>query len=250
MKQYVSSQNRPDSGFTLIELMVALAVSGIVTITIATAYRAQTKANTTNNLQREMQQTLRAAMMIMKRDIVMAGYRANIPIDDFQDGTPGITVNPTSITIVFSDPVRDQDGIDNDSDGDIDEENEKDGRNNDDDSLTDESTELITITYNHVDSDGDGANDRITRISDPGTTVELTDIIAEDIERVNFNFILAQSQVEIALLARTAEEVDGHFSTATYAVPGAGVTWGPFNDSFQRRFLTSTVFCRNLSFSN
>lgn len=89
-------KKRNDSGFTLIELMVAMVVALIVLASIYQAYQTQQKAFTTEQLVVDMQQNARSAMTLMKREIRMAGYR----------------------------PAA-SDGIDNDGDGDIDETDEK-----------------------------------------------------------------------------------------------------------------------------
>lgn len=67
--------NRIDSkGITLIELLVALVICGIV---IAGTYRlfvAQSKAYTVQDQVVEVQQSIRSAMEILLRDLRMAGY--------------------------------------------------------------------------------------------------------------------------------------------------------------------------------
>ena len=62
------------SGFTIIELMVALAVSTLVLAAIYGTHRIQLKSHITQQKIVEMQQNARAAMFAMERDIKVAGY--------------------------------------------------------------------------------------------------------------------------------------------------------------------------------
>jgi type IV pilus assembly protein PilW len=61
-------------GFTLIETMVTLAVSGVVLSGIMAVFLAQQKSTIVQTNVSDMQQTLRAAMDFISRDIRMAGY--------------------------------------------------------------------------------------------------------------------------------------------------------------------------------
>jgi len=61
-------------GFTLIELMISLAVASIVTAGIYGFYHVQQKSHVTQQLVVETQQNLRATMSLIKREIRMAGY--------------------------------------------------------------------------------------------------------------------------------------------------------------------------------
>jgi type IV pilus assembly protein PilW len=62
-----------ETGFTIIELLIAMAITGVVTAGIYTAYLSQQKSYITQDNVVEMQQNLRAAMDIMVREIRMAG---------------------------------------------------------------------------------------------------------------------------------------------------------------------------------
>jgi type IV pilus assembly protein PilW len=60
-------------GFTLIELMVTLAVASIVMAAIYGVYATLTRSYTTENVAADVQQAARAAIDFMAEDIVMAG---------------------------------------------------------------------------------------------------------------------------------------------------------------------------------
>lgn len=61
-------------GFTLVELMITLAMSGIVIAAVYAAYRVQQRSYTAQDQVIEMQQNIRAGVGIMMRDIRMARY--------------------------------------------------------------------------------------------------------------------------------------------------------------------------------
>jgi len=71
----MNSDQRYAYGFTLVELMVAMVIAGIVLAAIYQAYRSQQKAYVTQQMVIEMQQNARSAMTLMKREIRMAGYK-------------------------------------------------------------------------------------------------------------------------------------------------------------------------------
>ena len=66
--------NRSESGFTLVELLVSMAMAGIVVGIIYAAYTVQTKIYTEQGKVAEMQQNIRAAVTYLRHEGVMAGY--------------------------------------------------------------------------------------------------------------------------------------------------------------------------------
>jgi prepilin-type N-terminal cleavage/methylation domain-containing protein len=65
-------------GVTLIELLVALVISGVVIAGIYRVFTAQTRAYTVQEQAVDVQQNIRSVMEIMLRDIRMSGYKPNI----------------------------------------------------------------------------------------------------------------------------------------------------------------------------
>ncbi|TKB26447.1 prepilin-type N-terminal cleavage/methylation domain-containing protein [Desulfopila sp. IMCC35006] len=61
-------------GFTLIELMVAMAISGMLMAVVAMAYTGQSRSNNTVQDVSSLQQDMRSALQLMAREIRMAGY--------------------------------------------------------------------------------------------------------------------------------------------------------------------------------
>lgn len=64
---------RKDTGFTLIELMVAMAIASVLMAGIYTFYRNQLRSHVTQLVVADMQQDARVAMYMMTREIRMAG---------------------------------------------------------------------------------------------------------------------------------------------------------------------------------
>lgn len=225
-----------NNGFTLVEVLVAVAISGILITGIYSAFEVQQDSFLIQDQVAEMQQNLRAGVSFMAQEIRMAGY------DPERSGTAGITT-ATAGTFAFT-HVADNDGIDNDNaDGD-----------NDSNTGADEPGELRTLQYDLYDAYGDGDQDL-------GRTVGATrDVIAENFDRMEFSYLLEDDTVttaptaaqlediravRIALLARTDNPARDYTDTNTYTTP-AGTVWGPFNDPIRRRFQVVTVKCRNM----
>ncbi|MCP3892116.1 MAG: prepilin-type N-terminal cleavage/methylation domain-containing protein [Desulfobulbaceae bacterium] len=61
-------------GFTLVELMIAIAVGGVVLTAIVVFFARSLNVYTRENVRAELQQEMRAALEVMARDIRMAGY--------------------------------------------------------------------------------------------------------------------------------------------------------------------------------
>lgn len=65
------------NGFTLVELLVAVAISGLVASAIIGFFIAQQRSHTAQEQVTYMQQNIRAGLGIMSRELRMAGYNPN-----------------------------------------------------------------------------------------------------------------------------------------------------------------------------
>lgn len=65
------------SGFTLIELMVAMAISMAVLAAITTTFMTQAKIYNAQEQINEMEQNARGALDVITRELKMAGYKPN-----------------------------------------------------------------------------------------------------------------------------------------------------------------------------
>jgi type IV pilus assembly protein PilW len=88
-------------GFTLIELMIAMAIAGLVLTVVYGAFGSQLRTHVGQQMTVEIQQSIRAAFTLMQHDIRMAGYDATWR-DENNDGVHDF---------------RNSDLIDNDCDG-------------------------------------------------------------------------------------------------------------------------------------
>lgn len=65
---------RREDGFTLVELLVAMALAGIVMAAIYATYSSQQKAYMVTEQTTAVQQNIRGAMYYLERDLRLAGY--------------------------------------------------------------------------------------------------------------------------------------------------------------------------------
>ncbi|WP_447970278.1 PilW family protein [Nitrospira sp. M1] len=92
---------KKDQGFTLIEVVITLALSVVTVGTIYTVYSSQVRAQVARDDTLDMQQHARAAMDVVVRELKMAGYdprhvnQDTNPVNDFD----GIVYHPTQLHI-------------------------------------------------------------------------------------------------------------------------------------------------------
>ena len=73
----MTKKNQNNQGFTLVELMVAMAISLVIMGAIFLTFKSQQDSYIIQDQVTAMQQNLRAAMYMLARDIQMAGYYTN-----------------------------------------------------------------------------------------------------------------------------------------------------------------------------
>ncbi len=210
-----------NSGLTLIELLIAMAIASIMMAMIAGAYWAQVKTSREQQMVVAMQQNLRSAMYFLERDIKMAGY----------DSNPNDTVNAT-ITLAQSDALTFE--------------------------YVDDTDTQIKVAYDLFDFLGDGDNDLGRAVNDgmrqpiaenieeleffytmadgTQTTDPASETPPEDLDEIR--------AVGISMLMRTASE-SGAPGNLTFTSLSGGVL-GPFNDGIRRQLVTVTIKCRNM----
>lgn len=217
MTNNATHPDRTNHGLTLVELLVALALATLVSISLIAIFTSYLRTQTAQEHLINMQQNLRAALYLMGRDLRMAGYKGPNPA-----GAPAagfLTAQADALSFTF---------------------------------LDDASGTLTAISYTYLDSDGDGTKDLIRR--NDGTSNE---IIAEDIDGVEFYYTLDAGgqtttpaspnsirSVDITILARTETDEANFTNTATYKTP-SGTTWGPYNDGKRRRMGDNFILFRN-----
>jgi len=255
------SKFRLNKGFSLIEVMVALAVTSILMAGIYTTYNIQQRSYKTQTMIVSVQQNLRGSLIVMEDEIRMAGYDKNVPntglfgitnvtIDgtgngtltftgDFGNGTEDNGILDTNETFAYS--IYDSGSTEVVGNLDLGRAVGGGGRQ-----LLAEGIQAMGFAFAY-DNDADGQLDTaggnvLWGIDASGDNVLDTNVSGGGLPTlVNMNRIRA---VRIWLLARTKGIVRGYQDTNTYAVGNR--TLGPFNDNFQRILLTSTIKCRNM----
>ena len=92
-------------GFTLVELMVTLAISAILLAGIYAAYQAQLRSHVTQQVVVDIQQNLRSSMHYIQRSVRMAGFGTGTGfVDDFSAlgyDNPDVSLDATSIAFTL-----------------------------------------------------------------------------------------------------------------------------------------------------
>lgn len=218
-------------GFTLTEVMVSLALAGIILGSVFTAFHSQQTTYKTQDQVSEMQQNIRTGLNMMVQEIMQAGY------DPSGGGNAGVSAaTSTGITVTM---VADNDSNDNDNDGTVDEINE-----------------LNTIQYDIYDAYGDGDNDIGRQV---GASAATKRAVVENVEAIEYLYTLEDNTntlnpsasqrekiraIEISLLVRTSYIIK-NASSAVY-LSGSGTSWGPYPDNYRRLLLRTTIQCRNM----
>jgi prepilin-type N-terminal cleavage/methylation domain-containing protein len=94
-------QKNLSPGFTLIEILVALLITSILTVAIYSFFIGQHHAYTVQDQVIEMEQNARAAMDMIRRDLRMAGYHAmgDDLINNLSDFVPSSFIPTSPVTV-------------------------------------------------------------------------------------------------------------------------------------------------------
>ncbi len=233
-----------NKGFTLVELMVTLAISSLVMSGIYAVFHRQVATHNTERQVVSMQQNVRAAVSFMERDIRMARY------DPTGNGLFTITTaNRAQLRFLSDNAV--EDGILNDG-------------------------EDITYALDN-DADGNGIADgtpcNLVRTINVGGGTR-TDIVARNIDALNFEYfdtsvtpatplidntatpwqvpvddIADIRSVRVSIVARAGNTIPVGFTRVTdttqYRNRSGDIIFGPANDVFRRMQVTTEIDCRN-----
>ncbi len=227
------------AGFTLVELMITMVISGIIAGALYSTYLVQQHSYTNQEAVAEMQQNIRAAMMVMSRDIRMAGY------DPKNSAGAGFTFAKHDACAIKED--LNGDGDCNDSRENIGYDLYKLSGI----SKLGRSTSNTTLTATETPS---GSNHWEILSHQP---------LAENIEKLEFQYLDETGSVTIvpgniravrvSMLAR-ASRPDPKFTNTKVYTPASGTAWDlngaaagkAANDHFRRRLLITTIQCRNM----
>lgn len=260
MKRKKRNKGNLGSGFSLVELLVAMAITGVVMVVVFKVYTTQQDSYVLQEQVAEMQQNGRTAKYVMTREIRMAGYdptglagagfiSAGGNIIHFtmditnEDGSidPGDDITyslSADKELMRNDGTNNQAVVENveavgfayafdaDDNGSIDTSAGGNIIWAIDSDVTDADSQLDT----YLDTNDDG----IISLDDNATGAALASPVPLDKVRA----------VRMWILARTGREDKAFADTTTYVVADQRVT---ASDGSRHHLLTTTVKCRNMA---
>ncbi len=208
-------------GFTLVELMIALALSGIIVAAVYSAYILQQKTKNTQGQVIEIQQNLRAALVLMADEFRMAGF------DPTGEAGAGITT-ATETAFAFT--------LDEDGDGKLD------------------YTDPLVVEAVGYELSGNMLQ-RTSNGAAPHTILEDCDVLEFFYTLQDGSELSAPSAgeldkivaVRISILAKSRHSDTKYVNDQVY-VTGSNTTLATYNDNYRRRLLVSTINLRNRGF--
>jgi type IV pilus assembly protein PilW len=251
------------TGFTIVELLVAMALTGLVAAAIYKAFGSQQKVYSMQDQAAEMQQDMRAAMEVMVTELRMAGYDpTRAGYDPKVEAGAGFK-SATSSSIEFT--------ADLNKNGKVFPASLLAPAGPDDATLATDPGEWVRYALtNDANSDGIADNENSLGLGRKVWSGALQPI-AENIEAINFVYLdgngavittpvadLSQIRsIEITMVARTTRKDKEYTNNTAYRnqshppdpnPPGiTGITIRPApGDNYRRRLLTTTVNCRNM----
>jgi type IV pilus assembly protein PilW len=213
MKKYVAEMTRK-RGYTIVELLVAIAISGIFMGAIYSAYTSQQRATLGQEQLSAMHRNLRSAMYFMEKEIRMAGCDPT--------GKAGAGISTASVnTISFTE----------DGDGDGAVTNITYGLSGSDlvrnGARIAENIDAINFVY--LDGEGIRLDDGGGNVTDPEHRAKIR-------------------SVQVTIVARTGKQ-DPHYADSTsYQNRIPETIFNPSGDAvhFRRKLLSTSIKCRNL----
>jgi type IV pilus assembly protein PilW len=216
-----------NNGFTLIELMVAIAVAAIFIGVVGTTYQLQVRSKNTQEALTDLNQAARAALGIMAREIRTAGC-------DPDETAGAAIVTAASNQLNFTRDIANTAGTSFQPDGLLNGPNEQ-------------------VIYNlYVDGDG---NQNLGRNTGAGPqplvrNVDALDFVYLDANGVPTGVLADMRSVEITLVARAGAGGAGfthnYVDNRAYTNQQGTVILPAQNDSFRRLLLTTSVNLLNI----
>lgn len=242
--KHIGRNRRKENGFTLVELLVAMAMAVVVMAAIYTLYKSQQESYIAQDQVVEMQQNVRASLYQMARDLRMAGFNPlrSPNVGGFvtqlpDDGGGATTTNTTNIAFT----------IDQDSNGVIDVDA-------DDEQIAYRLATGALQKFRVSDDTWQTVADNISALDfvylDPSGTDITANVIANPTTiyaSTNLPYIDSIRSIEMSIVARTGR-IDKSFGGGTPAYfnqQGAQILAAQ-SDNYRRRLINTTVFCRNL----
>ncbi|MHB8150428.1 MAG: PilW family protein [Desulfobulbia bacterium] len=199
-------------GFTIVELMIALLIGGVVLGGVVSAFLSQHKSYLVQDDNVFMQENMRSAVEIVTRDLRMIGY------DPDKRGGLGVT-NAQANSLTFT--------------------------------KGDDAGGIETIIYSQYDAYGDNDSDLGRNFNGGGQTPVAENIEALDFVYLNESGAVTATLADIrtiqfALVVRAETPDLKYVDTNTYTNLQGTTILAPPGDNFRRRLYRSSVVCRNL----
>jgi type IV pilus assembly protein PilW len=217
---------RTDKGFTIVELLVVMAIAGLALTGVLATFRSQQKSYSVQDKVVVMQQNLRVGMYLMEREIRMAGFNPTnnsafngflLAEDDEIQFQRDDNENGASSSSTTDPDERTTYGIN--TSGNL-------GRASYDGSKSNVSENVDALNFVYLDNNSAVLNSGFTHVS------------SGDLDKIR--------GVQITMIVR-APEIDPDYSNnIVYRNQQNEVILSSQNDNFRRRLLTTTVRCRNM----
>lgn len=212
-------------GFTLIELMIAMAIGSILMVAVVSAYQIQVGSKNTQEALTDMNTTARAALEIMVHELRTAGC-------DPDGGAGAGIVNAGANDLTFTMDIGNTAGTSFQPDGLLDGPNEQ-------------------IRY-AINANGNLGRDRLdgAGLQPLARNVDALDFVYLDEDGIVTGVLADIRSIQISIVARAGRAAPGFMKTAVdntnYTNQQGTVILAAPGDSFRRLLLTTTVACRNL----
>src|SRR5438093_79666 len=227
------------NGFTVIEVMIAMAISSVLVATVYQTFLSQLRSYTMQSETAAMEQNLRGSLYLLTRELRSAGYH---PTQATTNNFRFVTSFPAPNNLFAVNYATDHSivafTLDTDGSGVI------------------ESNRNEQIAYKF-----DNATKTLQRFND--TQADITkkwEIVASNIDAVYFTYFDQNNTitnnptniryVEISLLARMAKQDSKYTNTTVYTnKEGVNLCSACLGDHYHRHLLTTTIQIRNKLFT-
>jgi type IV pilus assembly protein PilW len=237
---------RNNKGYTVVELLVAMVLAGAVMAAVYSAYDSQQKGYLLNEQIVDAQQNLRAAMFLMERDIRMAGYDPDVPLQ-------GAGIELANVDAIIFTRV-------NDTSGNLDRISYFISNNTDGDQClyrseavptppagtTNFDTFFAPYTFDNLIVAENVEALNIVYYREPGTAMARMLNNPNSLGDVPSSDIGDTESVHVTIVVRTKREDPAYTDTNTYINQEKEVILNIPNDNYHRRVLSKLIKCRNL----
>ncbi|MDD2464691.1 MAG: PilW family protein [Desulfobulbus sp.] len=244
-----------NKGFTLVELMISLLISGLTMATVISVFTAQTRRYATHDDIAGIQQNLRGALTVLTLEIRTAGC-------DPTEKAKAKIETATKAKFQFTRDI----GCNNGATGNTCDDSKKPYLANgkiDTKGVDEDITYTLTGDSNNdgiVDNGGTNWSGTASLGRQVGNSI-IAQPLADNIEALEFSYLLKGDNtptlnpstlqrndiraVQVSMLARASAPAENYLHTATYTT-GSGAIWTPPQDHFRRRMIITTIQCRNI----